>query len=122
MPEYNRVVTRYANGITEVKTYQYYQRYGYSVDKVDKKHQGLVSFKSDVKKHGRIKGKKDNFKEVNVYKNVHRAKSKIRQLCNNNGNLLTKFLTLTYADSFLEKDLSLSNQIFTPLLSKLLYH
>ena len=55
MPSYNRVVTRYENGITEVVDYEYTLEYGYtriSPDSEKIKSNGRV-------KLGRIKGKKD---------------------------------------------------------------
>lgn len=119
MPEYNRVVTRYRNGITEVKNYQYYQRYGYSVKKEKSKHKGLVTFKSDL---GRKKGKKSDFNEVNVYKNCIRAKSKIRALCNENSHILTKFLTLTFAEEcYTEEKIDEANKLFKKFIMRLSY-
>lgn len=120
MPEYNRVVTRYKNGITEVKTYQDYQRYGYTRKKEKPKHRGLVTFKSE-KQLGRKKGKTQDFQEVNVYKNVLRAKSKIRALCNENSHLLTKFLTLTFASDFTEDKINDANKILSNFLKRLSY-
>lgn len=120
MPEYNRVVTRYKNGITEVKTYQFYQRYGYTVEKNKPKHQSLVSFKNN-NKLGRKKGKMKDFDEVNVYKNVVRAKSKIRALCNENSHILTKFLTLTFAGDFKEDKINEANKILSNFLKRLGY-
>ena len=119
MAEYNRVVTRFANGITEVKTYQYYQRYGYTIDRQGSKHQSLVSFKNDV---GRKKGKKDNFSQVNVNKNVLRAKSKVRQLCNHNSHLLIKFLTLIYAGNYTEERINETNNHVKNFIKRLSYH
>lgn len=118
MPEYNRVVTRYKNGITEVKTYQYYQRYGYSVEKERSKMKGLVTFKNEL---GRKKNKKSDFQEINVFKNCMRAKSKIRSLCNENSYLLTKFLTLTFAGDFTEDKIDEANKIFKKFIQRLNY-
>lgn len=110
-------MTRYENGITEVKTYQYYQRYGYNVPKQEKRHNSLVTFSN----LGRKKGKKSNFNEQNVFKNSIRAKSKIRELCNNNLSLLTKFLTLTFAGEFKEENINETNLIFKKFIQRLNY-
>lgn len=118
MAEYNRVVTQFKNGITEVKTYEYYQRIGYSVVREKNTHQSLVTFKSEL---GRKKGKKENFNEVNVYKNVLRAKKKIRELCNENYDILTKFLTLTFAGNFTEDRINDANKILSKFLKRLAY-
>lgn len=117
MPSYNRVVTRYENGITEVIDYEFSQEYGYTrqVNNIDKpKTNGRV-------KIGRIKNKKDDFKQVNVFKNCVRAQKKIRMLCNNNQSQLTKFLTLTFASPHGFSDIQLANYKFKKFCQRIDY-
>lgn len=116
MPSYNRVVTRYQNGITEVVDYENTLEYGYTRCKQDNN-----SCKSNGRvKLGRVKDKKKDFKEHNIYKNSLRAQKKIRQLCNNNSPLLTKFITLTFALDI--TDISYANNLFKKFILRLNYH
>ena len=117
MSSYNRIVTRYENGITEVIDYEKTIDVGYKrqVEEVAKvRSNGRV-------KLGRVKGKKSGFKEENIFKNSVRAKKKIRSLCNNNAYILTKFITLTFADVFKEHDLLQANSIYSKFIKKLSY-
>ena len=114
---YNRVITFYENGIVEV------------VDYSKKIEVGTArSIKKEVKsnsrvKLGRVKGKKSNFNADNVYKNCCRAKKKIRQLCNNNSHLLTKFITLTFADQSITEDkIKLANSFYSKFIKRLEYY
>lgn len=112
---YNRVVTTYNNGITEVVDYSNSIEVGFTREKKEViKSYGRV-------KLGRIKGKKKGFNEKNVYINALRAKKKIRQLCNNNVDLLTKFITLTFAIDITETDIKLANSLFSKFIKRLEY-
>ena len=107
---YNRVVTTYNNGITEVVDYSNSIEVGFTKEKKEViKSNGRV-------KLGRIKGKKKGFNEKNVFINALRAKKKIRQLCNNNSDLLTKFITLTFAIDITENDIKLANSLFSKFI------
>lgn len=117
MPSYNRVVTRYENGITEVVDYEVSLDYGYKrVPHHEEK------FKSNGRvKLGRKKDKKSDFKVNNVLKNCYRAKKKITSLCNNNHNTLDKFITLTFAETYTESDIKQANYLFKKFIQRLNY-
>lgn len=117
MSSYNRVVTRYKNGITEVIDYENILEVGYSrVSHHEEK------FKSNGRvKLGRIKNKKSDFKHNNLVKNSYRAKKKITSLCNNNCDILDKFITLTFADTFYESDITNANYLFKKFINRLNY-
>lgn len=117
MPSYNRVVTRYQNGTTEVIDYEIPQEYGYTRIKKDN---NLLKSNGRVKL-GRKKDKKSDFKEINVFKNSVRAQKKIRQLCNNNPLLLHKFITLTFAAVFKEHDIKQANYLYKKFCQRLEY-
>lgn len=116
MPSYNRVVTRYKNGITEVIDYEFSQEFGYTRQVIPDKNKsnGRV-------RYGRIKNKKEDFNEVNVFKNCVRAQKKIRALCNNNESLLNKFLTLTFACPHGFSDIQDANYKFKKFCQRLNY-
>lgn len=114
MSSYDRVVTRYNNGITEVVDYENVIELGYTREK---KIKHTISQISNVS-FGRKKGKFSDFDDKNVQKNVFRATKKVRSLCNHYGHLLTKFYTLTYAFNISENDFSESNNLFKKFIMR----
>lgn len=114
---YNRVVTFYENGIVEVVDYSK----NIEVGSVRQPKENIIT--NSRVKLGRVKGKTKNFNEDNVFKNCCRAKKKIRQLCNNNAHLLTKFLTLTFADQSITEDkIKLANSFYSKFIKRLEYY
>lgn len=116
--EYNRVVVEYSNGITEVKDYSQYLRIGYQRKEEKVKHSRLYSLKNE-----NLGRKKNNrkFNPENVTKNIFRAKSKIRMLCNHNEHMFHSFITLTFAEFYGEDDIIETNYIFKKFVQRLRY-